>query len=273
MRKLAVLTLYNPPSDFVENIFSYLNFVDSLFIIENSSIPYNIDYFLLKQNSKVNIHSSSLNVGVASAFNLGIDFFNHNCFDTLLLMDQDSKFIDTSIFDLVEQVFLDKSVGILSASSSEQIDKRLYISNYDINFYQQKLIMTSGSFLSKSLIKSNKYYEDSFFLDEVDHEYSLRSFHAGFKNLVSKKVYLIHSVGDKTILFSIFFGKKNYGLHPPFRYGFIFKNSIKLVKLYFIKDVSFTYHTIIRLLKIIFNLLFYFPNKLAYFKAILKSFK
>jgi rhamnosyltransferase len=272
MKILAVVTLYNPPSNFIENISSYLKYVDTLFIVENSVIENTPEYKIIKGDNRVVIYSEKKNIGVSGAFNKAIEYFSKNQFEALLLMDQDSKFINFSIFDLVSKVFLDNSIGIVSASSSPIIDDRWFISDYDINFYQQKLIMSSGSFISRKLVEHNKFFRDDFFLDEVDHEYSLRSFHSGFINLISKKIYLTHNVGETQILNSLFFGKKQYGLHPPIRYYYIFRNSRKLIRQYLFKDFSFVYHTIIRLFKIFFNLIFFFPSRSIYLRFIIRSF-
>ena len=90
----GVIVLYYPELNVVDNINSYIDYVDILFVIDNSETA-NTDFVnLLLSNPKICYISNNQNLGIAKALNQGAELAIQKNFSWLLTMDQDSRFED-----------------------------------------------------------------------------------------------------------------------------------------------------------------------------------
>ena len=89
----GILTLYNPPSSYLDNINTYINYLDILYIVNNTPVVnHKAHDALLNRFPDVEILSFCKNIGIAAALNLGIKEGLKNNYSWLLTMDQDSFF-------------------------------------------------------------------------------------------------------------------------------------------------------------------------------------
>ena len=65
-------------------------------------------------------------------------------------------------------------------------------------FREVKTLMTSGSFLKSSVFADCGWFDQSLFMDYVDHEFCLRLRQHGFKVIQSNRAVLAHRLGSPT---------------------------------------------------------------------------
>jgi len=272
LRIIAVVPIYFPSVNLVENIKSYFDYVDLIFIINNSVevLPELKNIFF--SSNKIILHNPSFNLGLSKSYNFALNFALNNNFDYLLIMDQDSKFISNFIWEDLIYLHENKNIALISAASS--LDRSDYLNDYDNSYYERKIIMSSGSFLSIEAARVIGYFDELFFIDEIDHDYSLRCYHKNFINISSYLIHLNHMVGEEQIVkFPFSLIKKQIILHKPFRYYHIFRNSRIMISRYMIKEPIFVWNKFIYLLKLLLKIILFYPKKYSYFSYIFKSLK
>ncbi len=94
----GIITLYNPPASYLDNINTYINYLDILYLVDNTPIINHKDHdSLLRRFPEIEILSFGKNIGIAAALNLGIKEGLKNNYSWLLTMDQDSSFDEGEI--------------------------------------------------------------------------------------------------------------------------------------------------------------------------------
>ena len=266
-----MITLYFPPDSYLKNIETYINYIEKLYVVDNTP-SHNIRLHLeLKAKfPNVEILSYGKNIGIASALNLGIKEGLKKRYLWLLTMDQDSFFENEE----AERYFssltaLDtKNVAILSPLHQKPLI------NYGTCEYEKKVqVMTSGNLLNLPLTKVIELFNESLFIDSVDHDYCLRANLLGKDVLQATNCYIRHEVGNSqtgSLLFG--FRKRTFQIHSPKRMYFIVRNGLYLRKKYnkdfpeFIKN----YHKVIN--NKISKTLRYGNNKSEYLKYIIQAY-
>lgn len=231
-RVLAVVVSYKPSPDLVENVKILLEQVPFVVVVDNETSESSGK--ILSQFSKTNVLVifNDLNLGVATGFNQGIKWGLEFGYDYFLLMDQDSRPQERMVERLLEVVksFGNKNQRVLVGPHHEDYERK--IDNrpaQEITF--TPLLITSGSLMSRELIKEVGLYDDRLFIDHVDHDYCLRVIKNGGLTLKVKSATLLHRFGAgevKTILGKSFF-LQDYSV---FRRYYMMRNRIVLYKRY-----------------------------------------
>lgn len=262
----GIVIWYNPTLDDVENIKSYLPFIDYLYIFDNTQEGNNCH--LLKNLNKNNLKYLSLNEnkGIPFALNYIANESYLKNYRWLLTMDQDSYFFKDTFkkYFLENNIFNLNDVGILSPNyyyKNKKLEKSTKIEELEF-------VITSGNLINLNIWKKIGGFNEKLFIDEVDHEYCYRLKKKGFKILKYGEVVLNHSLGtscEKNIL-----GKKiKYIEHNEIRKYYIFRNSLYIMKLY--PEYKKIY--IKKILKEIFKILFLEKNKSIKLKNIILGLK
>ena len=117
MKIEGVVVLYNPNKNIIDNIKTYINEVETLYVIDNSSEKDNSLINEIKQLSQKCLYIDNFsNKGIAYALNMGVKLAIKESSDWLLTMDQDSKFEKNDLFKLIESIDEDdiQNIGIIS---------------------------------------------------------------------------------------------------------------------------------------------------------------
>jgi len=93
--------LYNPKIDTIDNILSYIRYIEQLYIIDNGGGG--IVYSRFADNPKVKFIQHKENMGIAYSFNEVLKDAEGK-FELLLTMDQDSCFFDDSMKTYVNEI-------------------------------------------------------------------------------------------------------------------------------------------------------------------------
>ncbi len=244
VKVLGVVTLYYPNVEHTaKNISAYLPFIDKLIAWNNTDKENNTQRELINaldiEEDKILWKENLENLGLAKAYNFAFDYAKENGYDLVLLMDQDSLWEDFPGFlEKVKKEYLSGNISVYTPNIgmfySQEEDTLL------IDFY-----INSGTILPYKIIEKVGPQDETFKIDALDVDYSIRVRKAGFKIICYTKCNLNHSFGNsiKSKIFRI--KSPNYNAYRTYTiaYGHIvvMKKHRKELKLknhwYFIKEL------------------------------------
>lgn len=232
-RKAGTVILYNPPSDVLDNIKSYIGFIEKLFVIDNSE-SLNLDlYKTLCRDKKIVYIFNHQNLGIARALNIAAELSAQEGFSLLLTMDQDARFplniIKTYIncLDKIEDL---NEIAIISVSPRDLNYKLDQTFNYSFcEFHYTTLAITAGSWLNLYNYKKIGPFYEQLFIDGVDFDYCLRAIRMGYKIVRFPQIFVqvVGGSDSKRIL------NKKFALYPSTRLYYITRNNLYLWSKYF----------------------------------------
>ncbi|MBL7057715.1 glycosyltransferase [Patescibacteria group bacterium] len=195
-KKIAgVVIIYNPPKSLICNINSYINFVDTLIIIDNSQHRNKAIINELNQNRKIIYNFSNKNIGIAKALNKAANIAIQKKYNWLLTMDQDSKFNPGALNLMLE--FIQKNntetVGIVAPIQKNKLEK---YPTHTAEYEEILSSMNSGNLINLNIYKKTGPYLEKLFIDYVDHEYCLKIKSYGYKIIRINNAILYHNLGN-----------------------------------------------------------------------------
>lgn len=190
----AVVTLFNPNHDILDNILSYLPFVNELIVIDNSKTPCDLSY-LFNNFPSVTLLSQGRNLGIAKSLNLALSYAKKQNHRWLMTIDQDSYF-DLDQLMIYFSSFHETSKEKLAVFSPlhnpkfVKRDNRLFNTN-------ENYVMTSANIINIDIASSISGFDEKLFIDEVDHEFCLRLKKCGYKIVQNHNSFINHMLGDQ----------------------------------------------------------------------------
>jgi len=247
----GVVICFNPCSNFINNIKSYITEVEKLIIYRNSNLSADLYIKLNEFSSKIVFLGDGNNIGLSSALNHALNYANSMGATWLLTMDQDSSFNESSkLTDLLANA--DKNIdaiisplhcisGVTNALSTEHLNP--------------PWVMTSGNLININISLSIGGFDERLFIDGVDIEFCIRIGNQGYFIRIVDSVILTHALGDvtSTCKFGRVFVTTN---HNSIRWYYIFRNYILIHKEY--KRIDYQATKLIKhiLLNMLMNLIF-----------------
>lgn len=225
MKLAAVVVLYNPDSKIFQNIQSYINYVDVVYAVDNSSND-NSEHL---KNEKIVYLANHENLGIAYALNRGAKQAIADGYEWLLTMDQDSTFSDDGV-EKLKQFLTDckqtqngkypyEKIGLITPFHRTLFNEAEQLTEID----SPAVVMTSGNIISLEAYSKIGGFKDWMFIDAVDFDYCLNLRDHGFDIWRLPSVELKHNLGD--VVFKTFRGTRYYGLnHSPVRRYYIVRN-------------------------------------------------
>lgn len=222
----GALVLYHPDYNVLDNIYSYIDTIDILFVYDNSE---KIDDHLLiekiREIPKVIYTINNENIGIAAALNDCARKALAKDYKWLLTMDQDSRADEKMVNEMASfcKTFSHLKVGILSPQHINYLTPAVSLL---ADYQEVSLVMTSGNLLSLDAYVQTGPFNENYFIDYVDIEYCLRLLDGGYKIIMCTKAHLYHQLGDisKHNIFGI---KSIYTTnHPPLRLYYIIRNML-----------------------------------------------
>jgi rhamnosyltransferase len=225
----GVVILYNPDNSVYENIKSYEDQVNVLYIYDNSEIINPEFAKEFQKKSSTYYISNQVNLGIAKVLNDAANKAIENGFDYLLTMDQDSKAPANLVERLSKKASESTQFGIVSPLHSNKFNTHLKEIK-DTEEYVNTT-MTSGNLLSLNAYNSVGPFNEDFFIDYVDIEYCLRLKRNGYKIVRLNDLVLEHAEGNifkKKMGSKVFYPINN----APIRYYYKTRNLLYLKNLY-----------------------------------------
>jgi len=264
-RIAGVIVLYHPDQNVLENIRTYLDYVEILFAVDNSETKISDFVENLKNIPKIVYIDNNGNQGIAHALNVGAHKAIEMGYEWLLTMDQDSSF-DPMMFKKYVQCAKKipdvDQIAILSPNHVAKPDMTTSCS-----FSEKLIAITSGSLLNLHLYPIIGEFDERLFIDEVDHDYCLRAHIHNYKVIEIENIFLRHQIGNKKIIKR--HGKIQFvNIHPPLRNYYITRNCLLIWSRYHNRFSKFTYRRLWHVVKLLLLSLAYDKNRLSRLKYI-----
>lgn len=226
---MAVI-LYQPNEMVLENIRSYINLTEILYVIDNSNAQSSIVHSL-RQYPQVNYISMNGNKGIAAALNVGVHQALQDKIDYLITMDQDSKF-EEAVFHgyihMAERLFWKFSnVAVIGINYNGYSQK---LPDQDIEVADE--VITSGMIINLRVMEQLGDFIEKLFIDYVDYEYCYRARKAGYLCLMINKYKLNHQVGGMKPIVKYGIHFQNHNEHNAMRQYYMARNAIYVIKKY-----------------------------------------
>ena len=222
--------LYHPQMDTIDNILSYIDHVECLYIINNGGGEAVTAKFV--DNSKVKIIHHKENMGIAYSLNEVLQAIV-NEYDLLLTMDQDSSFVADSMKKYVgacDEIVWDTTLalGAKIIAAGTDID---FVEN--VEWEKAENMITSGNLISVKNALAIGGFDESLFIDEVDSDFIYRGREDGLDILYNKcGIYLAHTVGSPA--YHSFLGHvTKVQNHNKIRKYYIFRNRLVVLQKHF----------------------------------------
>ena len=241
MKIEGAVVLYHPEDDILKNIETYINYVDKLYLIDNTpNVDSNDKY---KKYKKIEYVPLKDNKGIAYALNYAAKLAIKDNASWLLTMDQDSSFYKDGLRKMIDFLKEMKKSKSLNEILGVNYDKIGVLSPYHItNKNQGNLgiikgvdypdeVMTSGNLINLEAYKKIKGFKEWLFIDCVDFDYCFNLKKHGYEVMVLNYVYLNHNLGD--IIKIKFLGKEIYtDNHNATRWYYMSRNRKYIISLY-----------------------------------------
>lgn len=228
-RIAGCVILYFPDEEVIDNIESYINKVDRLYVVDNGGGEF-VFQSLKNQHDNVTLVNYVENEGIAKPLN-DVLHLAHGKYDFLLTMDQDSKFSNTvdAYFESLNHFEWKNTLGIgpylrlKNVSKEETKQKQKWKKVYSV--------ITSGNIINvKNAVFIGGFLE-KLFIDEVDNEFCFRGYRKGYYTYQSTgEIYLDHNLGNQKKV--RFIREFHPTMHNYIRTYYIFRNKTYVIKKY-----------------------------------------
>jgi len=287
----AIIVTYNP-SVAVSNLIRQIREQRIAVIVVDNGSTDGLEYLHQNKDSR-DVHTIRLetNRGLAYGQNRGIELAEEIGKRFVVLFDQDSR-IESGYFSSMVRFYHTQNTGTpigLVAPNFYDPNLKTYTrfaklgrlryfhrscgggaEGIDVSF-----AVASGSLIPLDVIRRVGMMRESFFIDHVDSDFSLRLLSHGFRIVVNCSVVMNHTIGDRSEHKLLFLTvRPNH--HGPFRKYFISRNGFRLLWEYGIRYPSFAVLMCNRHVHDLLGILFFETGKgkklLAYGKGFFASF-
>lgn len=205
-RILGLIVTHQPDSNLERNLSALLAQVDEVVVVDNWSTNVSIIEAITSQPNCRLIKNNS-NFGIAHALNQGRDIALMEGFSWLATFDQDSLVTPgmvQGLLALFESHPMKNDIGVLTAYHRDQRTGGNYDdSRHTIldngNWTLLRTTITSGSMISSAALRATGLFDDSLFIDYVDHDFYMRCRKNQFLIVGGKDQVLIHSLGSTSL--------------------------------------------------------------------------
>ncbi len=265
----GVVILYHPDDTVIENIQSYLPYVEKLYVADNTEGKMSGVSLQLKAQNKTQILHDGSNEGIAKRLNEAVTVAMNEGFQWLLTMDQDSRFEESEVqnyFSCANNYLHKNKTAMFGVEYEEKSSLPDCIAKRKVQ------LITSGSIVNLSLFNIIGGFDEALFIDEVDLEYCYRSITKGYKIIQFPNIFLHHHLGSVSYHKSL----KNLAttprvLHSPVRLYYMIRNYLYVQKKYGNQFAENDKHRREALLNRIKNNLLYGDNRLKTIRYIVKA--
>ncbi len=265
MKLAGVVVLYEPTDNILDNIKSYINYLDILYVIDNS---YSSHKNMFK-DKKIEYIFYGDNKGIAKALNDGCKKAIDNKYKWILTMDQDTYVPSDAMEEMIQYIKENDTSkdGIVTVWHESNLDTVRPKEKIDYPLDE----MTSGNILNLDIYKKVGEFREDFFIDGVDMEYNLRLKKNGYRIVRLNNVAIDHQLGNVT--YHKLFGKEYLCTnHSALRNYYMQRNYRYINEEY--KDIAPEFCDILIHIKLrIFKIIMFENNKIAKIRAIFRGIK
>ena len=269
MKKLkvaGVVVLYHPTDQDISNIDSYIDDIDLLYVMDNSSSD---NHLRIPKNKKIQYIFNNENQGIAKPLNTAAKMARKAGYQWLLTMDQDTFFPPSVLSKMKEEILKTdcSDIGIVTPwhKTKLHIKKPKEKKDYPLD------VMTSGNLVNLEIHEKIGGFKEWLFIDGVDIEYCLNLRKNGFRVMRINTLEIDHNLGD--IFYRKFLWKDLLVTnHSPMRRYYQSRNYHYIHDMYVDIEPKFC-NILIRFKTIILAVLLYEKNKFQKIKAFYSGYK
>jgi GT2 family glycosyltransferase len=203
-KKIAVVIVtFNGEIWLKKNLNSLINsnYPMDIIIVDNASTDKTIS--TIKEFSSIELIQNKYNLGFGKANNIGIDFALKKGSDAVFLLNQDTWIYENTIFNLVEALFENPNLGIVSPLHYSA-DEKSFDENFNTYFNKFKkeedtesirivpFVNAAGWLVSKECFAKTGYFDPIFSHYGEDRNFCERVKYHGFKIGVVKNSAICH---------------------------------------------------------------------------------
>lgn len=279
---MASIVTYNPDiSKLEKTIHSVIDQVEEIFIVDNHSENI-LQIEDLKEKyeetgfARINIKTNEANNGIAKALNQALSYANENSYIWVLTLDQDSECLPGMVEKMLDYYINNSDKEKIIIISPRYIDK-----NFDLSIENRIELkssvsvlttITSGSLTNVILAHEIGGFKEELFIDHVDNEFCLRAKNAGLSIIQLNDLVLFHEIGYAT-KHKFLCKTITTSNHSHVRRYYVIRNSIYMLKKYFVKFPVWVLKSIIWDIVILIRIILYESNKIIKIKYIFKGIK
>lgn len=248
-RILAVVVCYNPEVSALERaVGAVIEQGCDVLLVDNASDNHAQIASLAQAQAQANILALQFNAGLGAAHNQGLDYAQKNDYRYVLLLDQDSIPLTGMVAALYDAMLAKSAQHRVSAVGANYLNADTGSESFFVRFGWLKFqrsycvsrdehgcipadfLISSGSLIDLENISQLGMMDESLFIDHVDTEWFLRARYRGFRAFGVCDAVMQHGLGESTHQINLAGRQRNVPQHRPFRYYYIFRNSILLYK-------------------------------------------
>jgi len=222
---MAVIVSFNGGQKVLRTIDALVGQVGHVHVVDNSSDAESLS--VLRQRSRqprISVSWLAENRGIGYALNVGIRIARKYGYRWLLTMDQDSIADGAMIQAYADVVDKDPSLACLTPQYSEhELEAGPEVRKVDY-------AITSGNLVRMDVFKTIGTYDEEFFIDCVDFDFSLRVRRAGFSIVMVGAARMQHALGDRECTIPVI--GRVHTFHSPLRRYYIYRNGFYLTSRY-----------------------------------------
>lgn len=227
MKLAGVTVLYHPDKSVIENIHSYIDDLDVLFVVDNTEDPKEDIVSQIKRIPKTQYVPLGDNMGIPYALNYALKRCEN--YPYLLTMDQDSAFPEGGLKEYKRRIAKIDDEDIAAYTVQFTSIKGVVPTISDSKIVKRTI--TSGMIVNTQIAKEIGGFADFLFIDAVDYEFCYRVYAYGYKVWLFCGIVLNHQIGMPE-LHKLLWKNPIISNHPAIRRYYIARNNLYLLKQY-----------------------------------------
>jgi rhamnosyltransferase len=270
---LAAVITYNPDDSLQAHLESLRVQASDVLVIDNGSANVAAIAEIATRCGCILIRNHS-NEGIAKALNQAAEFALSHGYRWLAAFDQDSHAAEglvPGLVDLYERQSLEAPVGVVCAL---HVDRRTgahyHVPQHVLGEADEwrllRVAITSGSLFETAVFRKVGFFDESLFIDSVDHDFCMRCRQHGMRIIESKRHLLVHSLGDSST-HRLLWRSVVCSNHSALRRYYITRNGMEVYRRYMGFDFFWCLYGVAHLCFVSFLVLVYESDKLAKLRA------
>lgn len=263
---LAVIVSYNDAFALEKTVRALVPQVERVLIVDNGSSAETVRRIAeLESIDRVAAVMLPENRGIGAALNVAVEMARDDGFGWLLTMDQDSIADAGMISKMLRVAEMHADAVVICPvfrppeAAATPVDDR-----------EVKSAITSGNLVKTSLFAEIGRYNESYFIDSVDFEFSLRVRNAGYRIMRCGSASLAHRLGAVRMV-TLGGLTYRYTMHSPLRRYYMYRNHLYLMAEFWTTNPVFLLNKTVLAAYACIEIALFDPQRRANFRMIAKG--
>lgn len=259
----AVITTFNPSSNFRENLVRIAGQVEVVIIVDDSgdlSQEHAKDYADIENAT---VLRNEDNFGIAATLNRGVAHAESMGYRWVITLDDDTFISETYIDDVFDFIRTEAfyPVGVIACARANGVVER---ESRNKNFTMKRTLITSGCVFKTETFRDVGGFDENLFIDLVDFDFCTKLRRLGRAIVLLNKVGMNHRVGNSRVVPLL---NKNIVIynHPAFRLYYQMRNIFLFGRKHMIFDTWLCFYLLLDVLRLPVKTLFFEHGKLERF--------